>query len=344
MEDIERELIQLFDDMNEAELDGLISDITIEADKQPELKGLFNGKGRKAMKKNIKKKTAATIAALVAALGITATAGAAVIFGGADHDKAVHSALGDDIESKDYYIGEQKQADSGHLKLTKETVLFDGENGVLILTIEPTDEIGERIVNSSQFIELIDFQIFDSEGKFRGYGDGTNGYKLSDGCLVEFYAFNTTEYTENEKLTAKGKLNAVLTAEDLMNGEGSDLSNINFEFEKNAEPVTLKNENGVIMHLSDYLIYIEDDDTLREPYNIKSDINITYKDGTTDIIKQSTYVNDTLVLNDFLSSVGKYETKKYGIATVQYILKLIDSKNVKSVSFDGQTFTAVEQS
>ena len=116
------------------------------------------------------------------------------------------------------------------------------------------------------------------------------------------------------------------------------------ELLKNAEPVTLKNENGVIMHLSDYLIYIEDDDTLREPYNIKSDINITYKDGTTDILKQSAYVNDTLVLNDFPSSVGKHETKKYGIATVQYILKLIDSKNVKSVSFDGQTFTAVEQS
>ena len=71
----ERELTELFDNMNESELDELIGDIDIKADKQPKLKGLFNGKGHKAMKKNIKKKTAATIAALVAALGITATAG-----------------------------------------------------------------------------------------------------------------------------------------------------------------------------------------------------------------------------------------------------------------------------
>ncbi len=344
MAEIEKELERLFDTLDEREIDELIDDITIEPDKQPDLDGLFDGKGHIKMKKNISRKSIAIIAATVAALGITVTAGAVTYFGGANHDDAVHSALGEDIESKDYYIGEQKQADNGHLKLTKETVLFDGESGVLILTIEPTDEIGEGIVNSSQFIDLMDFQIFDSEGKFRGYGDGTNGYKLSDGCLVEFYAFSTTEYTENEKLTAKGKLNAVITAEEEMNGMGQTISNINFEFEKNCEPVTLKNENGDIMHLNDYLIYIEDDDTLREPYNISTDINITYKDGTTDIIKQSAYVNDTLVLNDFPNSVGKYETKKYGIATVQYILKLIDSKNVKSVSFDGQTFTAVEQS
>lgn len=356
--EFEKELFQSLDSICANELEGLQETVeltaqhmTLDDSTKARISSKALGKAGITMSDNkhenrinlSKKKRISVIAAFAAAAAITVTAGAVTIsnYKQANHEEAVHSAVNEDLESKDYYIGKAKQADNGHLKLTNESVLFDGENGVIILTIEPTDEIGEDIVNSSQYIEF-PFQIFDKDGYFKGYTDGTSGCKLTNGCLVEYYAFTTTELTD-EKLTAKGKLNAVITSEDEINGEGQDISDISFEFEKNCEPVTLKSEKGVVMHLSDYLLYIEHNDTEKEPYIISSDITVTYKDGTTDIIKNCEYKNDSLVLNDFAADTGRCNTKKYGDATIQYFLKLIESKNVESVSFDGQTFT-VEQS
>ncbi|MBR6336507.1 MAG: hypothetical protein IKR76_02140 [Ruminococcus sp.] len=346
MADMEKELERLFDTLNESELDELIGDITVEPDRQPDLDGLFDGKGHRKMKKNISRKSIALIAAAVAAIGITATAGAVAIssYSSADHDKAIQNAVGEDIESKDYYIGDEKPADNGHLKLTNETVLFDGEYGVLVLTIEPTDEIGEGIVNSSKYIDM-PIQICDKDGMFKGCADGTGGSKLTNGCLVEYYAFNTYELTD-EKLTAKGTINAVVSAEDEMKGMGQDISEFSFEFEKNTEPVTLKSDKGMTAHLSDFMIYIENEcatNDITEPYTIHSDMTVSYKDGTSETLKNMEYVNGTLVTNDFTSDAGYCKTQKYGNATTKYFLRLIDSMNVESISFNGETFTAEQK-
>ena len=208
MADTENKLTRLFDDMDAAELDGLIGDITLESDRQPDLTGLFDGKGHGKMKKTASSKKIAVTAALVAALGITATAGAVAAYKNniTKHDETVQAVLGDDIRSKDYYVGENIKTDNWHLKLTNEVVLFDGEKGLLILTIEPLDQEGERIISMSRKIDVDNSTIEAKDGRMIGTCKEEIGRKRKNGCLVEYIAFTSFADIGDDTVTAQAEL------------------------------------------------------------------------------------------------------------------------------------------
>jgi len=346
MAEIEKELERLFDTLDERELDELVDDITIEPDKQPDLTGLFDGKGHGKMKKTASSKKIAVTAALVAALGITATAGAVAAYknNSTKHDETVQAVLGDDIGSKDYYVGENIKTDNGHLKLTNEVVLFDGENGLLILTIEPLDQEGERIISMSRKIDVDNSTIKTKDGTMIGNCNEEIGRKRINGCLVEYIAFSTFADIGDDTVTAQAELDSDVLFENMMSGT-ENMSAIEFDIKKNTEPVTLKNEKGELIHLSDYAVYIEN--TQKDPEtaylldcdDITTDMTITYTDGRTETVSYSQDIKESELSN----SAVAYCTHKYGYATVKYLRKLTDTKNIASVSFNGKTYTAEQR-
>ena len=365
MADFERELCAVLDELSESELDELIGDIELEANEQPDLTGLFDGKGHKAMKRNIKKKTAATIAALVAALGITATAGAAVLtngFKGADHDKAVANVLGEGNVS-----GEAKTDSTGHLKIRSEKMLCDGRYAVFAVSLEPVDEIGEQYINENKGVSLDMGWQYNSDGYKLGFSGGGSTSKVIDGCIFVFSSLELTPpygYPDDwkigdETITGTAKINLAMTDTHIINGEGDDISELNYEIKKNTDFITLKGDKGHNMELSqlsmriDGMVYRTENHPLNADTNEyiedeyeydDSGINVGYNDSEVMTVEYSDGSSETFVGNDtlnFISYVDVSDPDEMGFDIA--FKKEIDTQKAAAVTINGERFT-VEQS
>ncbi|MBR1664470.1 MAG: hypothetical protein IJ696_09105 [Ruminococcus sp.] len=345
----DKELTELFDTLDVREFDELAGDIEIDSSA---LSADHSGKGQITMKKTIKKKTAAAVIALAASLSIVGAVGAynAGVFGGADHDKAAKTVLGDDYQSSEGYIGQTQSDMEGHLKITNERVLSDGMNGLLIFTVEPLDDAGAVELESTVDVGLDNLSLMKNDGKyqpFTEFGDHRGTFD-SDGCKIVYWSFGY-EPTD-EKLRATVDIDLTITGKHIVNGDGKNVSQLQFDVEPNVGIVDLTSKKGNKIHLSDIALTVESLENMKDREEVSTP-GIVWKDmpidenyyGEHKMIKL-TYTDGSvkyISAGDILEGRSQYKAKEYGgeIVDQYYFKELPDTKGLVSAEINGEVFT-----
>ncbi|MBR1752355.1 MAG: hypothetical protein IJ740_16055 [Ruminococcus sp.] len=346
----EKELALLFDTLDTCEFDELVGDIDLKLAPSD----ISFGKGQTEMKKSIKKKTIASCIALAAALGIVGAVGAySGAFGTADHDSAVKSVLGDDYQSSDGYVGEQKDGDEGHLKITNERVLCDGANGLVVFTVEPIDDAGAGELEYTEFIELDHFGLKKNDGKYVPMTDNGNyrGVFDSNGCKVVYWSFGY-EPTD-ESLTAEADIDLTITDKHIVNGDGKEVSRLEFDVEKNVDTIDLASDKGNKVHLNEFSLTVESLENMKE---LESDTpGLMWKDmpidkdryGSGRMIKLIYDDGDDkyITTDDLLDTRGQLKSDVYGgvIVDMYEFKNTIDTDDLTAIEINGERFEAQQK-
>ena len=187
------------------------------------------------------------------------------------------------------------------------------------------------------------------------------------GCIFVFGSLELTPpygYPDDweigdETITGTAKINLAMTDAHIIDGDGDDISEINYEIKKNTDFITLKGDKGHNMELSQLSMridgmvcrteehplnadtnkyiedeYVYDDSGINVGYNNNETMTVEYSDGTKEI-----YVgNDTL---NFISYVDVNDPDEMGFDIA--FKKEIDTQKAAAVTINGERFT-VEQS
>lgn len=326
MNDIQR-LEAALSQLDVNELEGLISDIELPRDKGAgrRIAERLMRKEKITMSRSIKKKTAAIIVAVAAAMGCTAAAGA-YLYNSYAHQKENVSALygdsaaAEELGSRGLLDGEQQQFD--HFVISKDTkVIFDGYYAKFIISVVPVDAQGQEITDDFEDL-LIDVEAFDDDGnnmlagggQVYNYGDGYLG--LSRECFLRKYC---------ESLPVKVKVTDQKT--------NTAVAELDYTFEKNVDSVTFADERGRRIYLSeismmcfDGVDIYENLDPFDQDHNSAAAFTMIKKDGSEDVFSYARLRSGTSDAELWTSSCE--------------FVKFIDPNSVSAILLDGGRFTA----
>lgn len=328
MAEIEKEFERLFDTLDERELDELIDDITIEPDKQPDLDGLFDGKGHIKMKKNISRKSIAIIAATVAALGITVTAGAAAISNYADHKQVIEQTYGssaEEILNKHGAVTDNTAA-AEHIKISQLTSLSAGDMYDTTVILEGTDDTGRELINSSNIYTEVFYAGTQTPVKY----DGGEGYTYGEGCTTIRYDFSGIEELDTNKGLTLKFTPAKRVGDNENEVMGEPIGEITVKPADNVSAKLFKSADGCELTLSDMGVICKGFGKELDFEDVN--ITVTYSDGSTREFEHG-YCDLGYSMED-----GKTESD------ITIVFKeLADTENVTNVTLAGVEFTAQQK-
>ncbi|MBR1765287.1 MAG: hypothetical protein IJ746_07835 [Ruminococcus sp.] len=325
MKDIQR-LEAALSQLDVNELEGLISDIELPRDKGAgrRIAERLMRKEKITMSRSIRKKTAAIIVALAAAMGCTAAAGA-YLYNSYAHQKENVSALygdsaaAEELGSRGLLDGEQQQFD--HLVISKDTkVIFDGYFARFSISVMPVDAQGHEMTDDTESNLLIDVEAFDEDGNNMLAGGGQD-YNYGDGYLGLSRECLLSEYCES--LPVKVKI--------IDQKSNNAVAELDYTFEKNVDSVTFTDERGRRIYLSEISMMCFDGVDIYEGF-----------DRYAEAPGSSTAF--TMIKNDGSEDVFNYS--RLGLAGYDgetsscEFVEFIDPNSVSAILLDGGRFTA----